>query len=83
MEDSDIVRHYQHTPPSPYPHHPTTHITPLHPHPRPLCPGDLKEARIHTDLALEIDPDFCDVGYQVALLKVRETDRQTDRYIDR
>jgi hypothetical protein len=31
--------------------------------------GDFTVARHHTELSLEIDPQFCDVGYQVALLR--------------
>jgi hypothetical protein len=31
--------------------------------------GDFLVARHHTDISLEIDPQFCDVGYQVALLR--------------
>jgi hypothetical protein len=32
--------------------------------------GNLKGARVHVDIAKEIDPDFCDVGYQEAILQV-------------
>ena len=34
--------------------------------------GKLKEARVHVDIAKEIDPDFCDIGYQEAVLQVRD-----------
>lgn len=34
--------------------------------------GKLKEARVHVDMAKEIDPDFCDIGYQEAILQVNE-----------
>jgi hypothetical protein len=34
--------------------------------------GKLKEARVHVDIAKEIDPDFCDIGYQEAILQVND-----------
>lgn len=34
--------------------------------------GKLKEARVHVDIAKEIDPDFCDLGYQEAILQVSD-----------
>ena len=35
-----------------------------------LLTGDYKSARECVDKAFEIDPDFCDIGYQDALIKV-------------
>lgn len=34
--------------------------------------GKLKEARVHVNIAKEIDPDFCDIGYQEAILQVND-----------
>jgi hypothetical protein len=34
--------------------------------------GKLQEARVHVDIAKEIDPDFCDIGYQEAILQVND-----------
>lgn len=34
--------------------------------------GDYATARLHLTRAREIDPDFCDIGYHEAILKVSQ-----------